>query len=196
MNAALGGFCRPSGPDATDRPTDIFIDYALDMESTELYRINRRGGLLLEPKLEGVRAGVLAADITRLAQSIEALGAVNLAALEELGVARERKGFLDSQCADLNEAVTTLEEAIRKLPEVISCHYISGAGTFELQVVASDLDAFSQFSRTVLLNLPNVKDLHTSFSLGEVKASRALPLAHLEQTRPDRSVAQPRLARS
>jgi len=71
--------------------------------------------LLLEPKLEGVRAGVLAADITRLAQSIEALGAVNLAALEELGVARERKGFLDSQCADLNEAVTTLEEAIRKI---------------------------------------------------------------------------------
>jgi hypothetical protein len=28
----------------------------------------------------------------------------------------------------------------------------------------------------VLLNLPNVKDLHTSFSLGEVKAAGALPL--------------------
>jgi hypothetical protein len=28
----------------------------------------------------------------------------------------------------------------------------------------------------VLLNLPNVKDLHTSFSLGEVKAGGALPL--------------------
>jgi Lrp/AsnC family transcriptional regulator, leucine-responsive regulatory protein len=30
-----------------------------------------------------------------------------------------------------------------------------------------------------LINLPHVKDLHTSFSLGEVKASRELPLAHL-----------------
>jgi hypothetical protein len=29
------------------------------------------------------------------------------------------------------------------------------------------------------MNLPNVKDLHTSFSLGEVKASSALPLGHL-----------------
>lgn len=72
-----------------------------------------------------------------------------------------------------------MEEAIRKIPEVVSCHYISGTGTFELQVVARDLDSFSQFARNVLLNLPNVKDMHTSFSLGEVKASGALPLAHL-----------------
>ena len=32
-----------------------------------------------------------------------------------------------------------------RLPEVIACHYISGAGTFELQVIATDLDAFSRF---------------------------------------------------
>src|SRR3954467_5560419 len=72
-----------------------------------------------------------------------------------------------------------MEEAIGKTPEVVPCHYISGAGTFELQVVTRDLDTFAQFARQVLINLPNVKDLHTSFSLGEVKASSALPLAHL-----------------
>ena len=72
-----------------------------------------------------------------------------------------------------------LEEAIRRIPEVISCHYISGAGTFELQVMTTDLDAFSRLSLETLLELPNVKDLHTSFSLGEVKAGAALPLAHL-----------------
>ena len=83
--------------------------------------------------------------------------------------------------ADRNTAAATreLEEAIRRLPEVISCHYISGAGTFELQVMATDLDAFSRFSLDTLLNLPHVKDLHTSFSLGEVKAGAALPLTHL-----------------
>jgi len=77
------------------------------------------------------------------------------------------------------DATRTLEEAIRQLPEVSACHYISGAGTFELQVVAQDLDSFSRFARRHLMSLPNVKDLHTSFSLGEVKASRALPLEHL-----------------
>lgn len=72
-----------------------------------------------------------------------------------------------------------LEEAIRELPEVVSCHYISGRGTFELQVVAQDLDSFSRFALRSLINLPNVKDLHTSFSLGEVKSSSSLPLGHL-----------------
>jgi DNA-binding Lrp family transcriptional regulator len=83
--------------------------------------------------------------------------------------------------ADRNTAAATreLEEAIRRIPEVISCHYISGSGTFELQVMATDLDAFSRFALDVLLNLPHVKDLHTSFSLGEVKSGGALPLGHL-----------------
>lgn len=83
--------------------------------------------------------------------------------------------------ADRNTAAATaeLEAAIRLIPEVISCHYISGSGTFELQVMATNLDAFSKFSLETLLNLPHVKDLHTSFSLGEVKAGGALPLSHL-----------------
>lgn len=83
--------------------------------------------------------------------------------------------------ADRNTAASTreLEDAIRGIPEVLSCHYISGSGTFELQVMATDLDAFSKFSLDTLLNLPHVKDLHTSFSLGEVKSGAALPLGHL-----------------
>ena len=83
--------------------------------------------------------------------------------------------------ADRNNATATrvLEEAIRRIPEVIACHYISGSGTFELQVMATDLDAFSRFALDVLLNLPHVKDIHTSFSLGEVKSGGALPLGHL-----------------
>ena len=81
------------------------------------------------------------------------------------------------------EATLALEDAIRALPEVVACHYISGAGTFELQVVATDLDAFSRFTLDTLLVLPNVGDVHTSFSLGEVKAAGALPLEHLGQVR-------------
>ena len=40
---------------------------------------------------------------------------MNLAALEELQLARERKVFLDAQVADLTEAMTTLENAIKKI---------------------------------------------------------------------------------
>jgi chromosome segregation protein len=64
---------------------------------------------------EGVRLHGLQAEIDRGQREIAALGAVNLAALDELSSARERKTFLDSQSADLNQAIDTLEDAIRKI---------------------------------------------------------------------------------
>ena len=54
-------------------------------------------------------------ELNRLNADIEALGAVNLAALEELQTATERKAYLDAQAVDLNEALATLEEAIRRI---------------------------------------------------------------------------------
>jgi chromosome segregation protein len=57
----------------------------------------------------------LAQEIGRLQKAIAELGAVNLAALEELQTARERKGYLDEQAADLTEAMETLETAIRRI---------------------------------------------------------------------------------
>ncbi|HSH89860.1 MAG TPA: chromosome segregation protein SMC [Ramlibacter sp.] len=62
-----------------------------------------------------VRLAGMQNDIDRLHREIAALGAVNLAALEELTTARERKQFLDAQSKDLNEAMATLEDAIRKI---------------------------------------------------------------------------------
>jgi chromosome segregation protein len=62
-----------------------------------------------------VRLPGMQGEIDRLHREIAALGAVNLAALEELTTARDRKQFLDAQSADLNEAMTTLEDAIKKI---------------------------------------------------------------------------------
>jgi chromosome segregation protein len=57
----------------------------------------------------------LPGEIERLASAIAELGAVNLAALDELAHATERKSYLDRQAADLTEAMTTLEAAIRQI---------------------------------------------------------------------------------
>lgn len=57
----------------------------------------------------------LQSEVQRISRQVDGLGPVNLAALDELNESRERKGFLDSQHADLNEAIHTLEEAIRKI---------------------------------------------------------------------------------
>ena len=129
------------------------------------------------------REGLSAAPCWRRVRALEAAGFIKGYRAE---IDRHKIGLgvlafvrLDAD-RNTGEALRVMEEAIRKIPEIVSCHYISGAGTFELQVVSRDLETFSQFARKVLTNLPNVKDLHTSFSLGEVKASSALPLDHLK----------------
>jgi len=71
-------------------------------------------GLPAELKAFGAKSQ-LPGEIERLQQAITELGAVNLAALDELGTAQERKAYLDAQAADLTEALTTLENAIRQI---------------------------------------------------------------------------------
>ena len=61
------------------------------------------------------RPSTLQGEITRLGQAMNELGAVNLAALDELSSGRERKEFLDAQSADLEEALKTLQDAIRRI---------------------------------------------------------------------------------
>ncbi|HYP70868.1 MAG TPA: Lrp/AsnC family transcriptional regulator [Variovorax sp.] len=129
------------------------------------------------------RVGLSAAPCWRRVRALEAAGIIRGYHAEidrhkiGLGVLAFVRVDTERVSAD---ATRKLEDAIRKLPEVVACHYISGTGTFELQVVAPDLDGFSRFARHNLMSLPNVKDLHTSFSLGEVKSSHALPLSHLD----------------
>ncbi len=70
----------------------------------------------LELKLhEDMKPSYLQGEVTRLTNALAALGAVNMAALEELAQATERKTFLDAQMADLTEAITTLQDAIHKI---------------------------------------------------------------------------------
>ena len=55
---------------------------------------------------------------TRLAETsekIERLGQVNLAAIDEFKEQSERKEYLDRQFTDLNDALATLEDAMRKI---------------------------------------------------------------------------------
>ena len=63
----------------------------------------------------GQRAAPLQGEITRLTNAITELGAINMAALEELVTSQARKQFLDAQAADLTEALQTLDGAIRKI---------------------------------------------------------------------------------
>ena len=90
----------------------------LGFEQLELQLLEAQADfLVLEQSIkdEHVRLAGLQGEIDRLQRDISALGAVNLAALDELTAARERKQFLDAQSADLTQAMGILEDAIRKI---------------------------------------------------------------------------------
>lgn len=71
----------------------------------------------IEAQTEGEwhKIGWLQSEVQRVNRQIEGLGAVNLAALEELNTSRERKVYLESQFTDLQSAIETLEDAIGKI---------------------------------------------------------------------------------
>lgn len=103
-----------------DKITDLRLkeQEARLSEENAAEQLLANGGVEAEllPMVEkNMRPNTLGGEITRINGEIEALGAVNLAALSELETARQRKDHLDSQSQDLNEAVETLQSAIHRI---------------------------------------------------------------------------------
>lgn len=71
------------------------------------------------------------------------------------------------------------QQIFRDMPEVISCHVVSGEADFLLEVVVPDLEAYEQLIFHRLLALPMVKDVHSNFVIRTVKERAPLPLGHL-----------------
>lgn len=60
--------------------------------------------------------------------------------------------------------------------EVLECYLMTGHRDFLLRVVVSDLDAYEQFLKQKLTRLDGVSSIESSFALGQIKYSSALPL--------------------
>jgi len=107
-------------PPRVDRLTDLKLkEQAARLSAEQLDQQLAEAGADLEALAARAErdgsATALQAEIARLAQQIEALGAVNLAALQELEAARQRCEFLNAQSTDLQAAIGTLEDAIRRI---------------------------------------------------------------------------------
>ena len=71
------------------------------------------------------------------------------------------------------------EDAVRAIPEVISCHLVSGEVDFLLQIVVPDLASYERLLMGKLLKLPGAKDIRSAFAMRTVKSAAPLPLDHL-----------------
>ncbi len=91
----------------------------LNVEQNSARERTEATGLELTEVLNGIPEDAATADweqqLERLDRRIRRLEPVNLAAIEEYDVESERKAWLDSQHDDLEQALDTLQNAIRKI---------------------------------------------------------------------------------
>jgi len=78
------------------------------------------------------------------------------------------------------EEAERFKKVILKLPQVVSCHAISGEPDFLLEVVLADLNQYSEFVLKNLRKIPGIKDLLSSFALETIKPLSPLPLQLIE----------------
>ena len=109
----------------------------------------------------------------------------------------EREGVITGYCAEIDRAkagfgltvfltisigpdrgtqIEAFEDAVRDIPEVVSCHLLTGEADFLLEVVAPNFEHYSKLLLDKLVSLPGLQDVRSSFSVKAVKPRTRLPL--------------------
>ncbi|WP_213954035.1 Lrp/AsnC family transcriptional regulator [Variovorax sp. dw_954] len=110
--------------------------------------------------------------------------------LQDDGVIKDYQANLDRRMLGLNvlafvqiqfgmhgdDAPDKFENAMKLQPEVLSCHKITGDADYLLQVLATDLDAYSDFVEQVFRKQQGVTSIKSSLALREVKSSARIPV--------------------
>jgi Lrp/AsnC family leucine-responsive transcriptional regulator len=72
-----------------------------------------------------------------------------------------------------------LQKALADMPEIVSCHIVSGTADFLAEVVVPDLAAYERFLLDRLLTVPTIEDVRSNFAIRMIKTAAPLPLGHL-----------------
>lgn len=110
--------------------------------------------------------------------------------LEESGVIVERAVILDPKLLGVGvsvfahvklrlhdeETLEAFETAAHDRAEIVECFSMSGESDYLLRVVTHSIDDYEQLMKKVLLHLPGVATINSSFALKSVKMTTKLPI--------------------
>ncbi|MCT7374030.1 Lrp/AsnC family transcriptional regulator [Chelativorans salis] len=155
---------------------------SLDVIDRKILAALQRNGRLSNVELAD-EVGLSPSPCLRRVRLLEEAGMITgyHAALDRAGVGLGLTIFVGVKVERHHEEeATAFREAVQALPEVVSCHLVSGEADFLLQVVVPDLTAYEQLLLGTLLKLPAVSDIRSNFAIQTVKDRAPLPLDHLE----------------
>jgi len=81
--------------------------------------------------------------------------------------------YLDKTTPDVFDKFA---EAVKKAPEVLECHMVSGGFDYLVKARLKDMATYRRFLGEVLLNLPGVRETRSYPVLEEVKTDGPLPV--------------------
>jgi Lrp/AsnC family transcriptional regulator, leucine-responsive regulatory protein len=110
--------------------------------------------------------------------------------LEESGMIARYVMLLDSEKIGVNstvyvsiklrdqmhKTVSTFEQEILQLPEVLECHLVLGQTDYMLKIAVRDLIHYREFMLQHLTQIPGVTQIESMMSLKRVKFTTALPI--------------------
>ncbi|MGL5498228.1 MAG: AAA family ATPase [Aeromonas sobria] len=134
--------------------------------------------------------GKLRQEIQTLEAQVEALGAINLAALAEYEEAKTRATYLENQCQDLEQALETLSQAIKRIDKETQIRFrdtfdkvnedlkslfpkVFGGGSAWLELTSDDL---LEAGVSIMARPPGKKNATIALLSGGEKALTALAL--------------------
>ncbi|RWJ60808.1 MAG: Lrp/AsnC family transcriptional regulator [Mesorhizobium sp.] len=74
------------------------------------------------------------------------------------------------------EELDRFAKAVQRWPEIVECYLMTGKRDYLLRIVVKDLEAYEAFLKRTLTRLEGVASIESSFALGQVKHSQALPV--------------------
>lgn len=74
------------------------------------------------------------------------------------------------------ETLESFEASVGLYPQIVECFSMSGESDYLLRIVAQSIEDYEQFLKKVVLHLPGVSTVNSSFSLKTVKLTTDLPV--------------------
>lgn len=127
----------------------------------------------------GTRVGLSPSPCARRVRLMEAEGVITgyVAIVDQAKVGLPISVFASVKLErQREEELDRFAVAVSGWPEVVDCYLMTGQRDYLLRIVVKDLQAYEAFLKQKLTRLEGVASIESSFALGQVKQSLALPL--------------------
>jgi Lrp/AsnC family transcriptional regulator len=110
--------------------------------------------------------------------------------MEDTGIVRGRALLLNAEALGFNisvfahiklknheeESLNRFEGSVEEHPQIVECFSMSGESDYTLRVLARDVGDYEQVLKKVLLHLPGVASVVSSFALKTIKMTTHVPV--------------------